>query len=52
MARSYRLAENIQTRETVWILDKNGEQLEMDPVQVCAFYRKKYAHEGKRVTIR
>ena len=50
MARSFRLAESIETRQTVWILDKEGKQLEMDPIQVCAYYRKKYAHEGKRVT--
>jgi hypothetical protein len=50
MARSFRLADNIETQQTVWVLDKEGKQLELDPIQVCAFYRKKYAHEVRRVT--
>lgn len=51
MAHSFRLAANIQTHKTVWIVDKNGEQLEMDPIQVCAYYRKKYALDVKRMTV-
>jgi hypothetical protein len=51
MARFFRLAANIETKETVWILDKNGEQLEMNPIQVCAFYRQKYASDVKKVTV-
>lgn len=50
MAQSFRLAANIETQKTVWVVDKNGEQLEMDPIQVCAYYRKKYASDVKRVT--
>ena len=51
MARSYRIAADIETRQTVWIVDKNGEHFEMDPIQVCAYYRKKYAKNVKSVTI-
>ena len=51
MARSYRIAADIETRQTVWIVDKNGEHFEMDPIQVCAYYRKKYAKNVKTVTI-
>jgi hypothetical protein len=51
MAHAFRLAANTKTQETVWIVDKNGEQLVMNPIQVCAYYRKKYASDVKKVTI-
>jgi hypothetical protein len=51
MAQSFRLAANTKTQETVWIVDKNGEQLVMDPIQVCAYYRKKYTSDVKQVTV-
>jgi hypothetical protein len=48
---SFKLACNIQTRQTVWITVKNGIQLELDPIQVCSHYRQKYASDVKKVTV-
>jgi hypothetical protein len=50
MAQFFRLASDLKDQKTLWVVDKNGEQLVMDPVQVCAFYRKKYESDVKRVT--
>ena len=48
---SFKLACNLITRETVWITVKDGITLELNPIEVCAEYRKKYASNVKEVTI-
>jgi hypothetical protein len=48
---SFKLACNIQTRQTVWVTVKNGIQLELDPIKVCSHYRETYASDVKKVTI-
>jgi len=48
---SYQLACDLITRETVWIRVKNGIPVELNPIEVCAYYRKKYAKNVKTVTM-
>jgi len=48
---SFQLACNLITRETVWIRVKNGIPFELNPIEVCAHYREKYASDVKEVTI-
>jgi hypothetical protein len=48
---SFQLACDLKTQETVWITVKNGIQLELNPIEVCAHYRKKYASDVKQVTV-
>jgi len=48
---SFKLACNLITRETVWITVKDGITLELNPIEVCAEYREKYASDVKKVTI-
>ena len=48
---SFKLACNLITRETVWVTVKDGITLELNPIEVCAEYREKYASDVKKVTI-
>jgi hypothetical protein len=48
---SFKLACNLITRETVWITVRDGIELHLDPIKVCAEYREKYASDVKEVTI-
>jgi hypothetical protein len=48
---SFKLACNLITRETVWITVKDGIPFELNPIEVCAEYREKYASNVKEVTI-
>ena len=48
---SFKLNYDIITRETVWIRVKNGIPFELNPIEVCAEYREKYASNVKEVTI-
>jgi len=47
----YKLNYDIITRETVWITVKDGIPFELNPIEVCAEYREKYASNVKEVTI-
>ena len=48
---SFKLASDLKTRQTVWITVKNGIQLELNPIQVCAHYRETYASDVKHRTV-
>ena len=48
---SFKLASDLITKKRVWITVRDGIELHLDPIEVCAEYRKKYASNVKEVTI-
>jgi hypothetical protein len=48
---SFKLNYDIITKKRVWATVKDGIILHLDPIEVCAEYREKYASNVKEVTI-
>jgi len=48
---SFKLASDLITKKRVWITVKDGIELHLNPIEVCAEYREKYASNVKEVTI-
>ena len=48
---SFKLASDLITKKRVWITVRDGIELHLDPIEVCAEYREKYASDVKEVTI-